>query len=371
MNERNPFILSPAGRGLHAAFALLIVPLGVTAAEPPPRKPSAILASKPDEPRAKALSLARSAEFLDAVTRTWIKERKCVSCHTGIPYLMARQALGDSKAPALVEVRKFFEDRVAAWDGGAKGAGYLKGKGLLKDSEGVTEVVTIAATLALHDAQSTGKLHARTRQALERMWELQQQDGSWAWNKTRLEPLENDDYYGAVYAALGVGHAPEEYARSKAAKKGLARLKVYFKKNSAPNLHHKTWLLWASLKLEGLMTKAQRQKTIKELLALQRKDGGWSLPSLGDWKRHNGKANQKQAPSDGYATGLVIYVLRQGGVAATEEPMRRGVKWLETNQRTSGRWFTRSVNADRAHYITHAGTAYAVLALQACKAVNN
>ena len=99
-------------------------------------------------------------------------------------------------------------------------------------------------------------------------------------------------------------------------------------------------------------------------MATQRDDGGWNLPSLGAWKRHNGKPNDKAAPSDGYATGLVVYVLRQAG--APTEPIRRGVDWLKTNQRASGRWFTPSVNADRAHYITNAGTALAVLALKAC-----
>jgi squalene-hopene/tetraprenyl-beta-curcumene cyclase len=43
------------------------------------------------------------------------------------------------------------------------------------------------------------------------------------------------------------------------------------------------------------------------------------------------------------------------------------VKWLKANQRESGRWFTRSVNADRAYYLANAGTAYAVLALKACE----
>jgi squalene-hopene/tetraprenyl-beta-curcumene cyclase len=138
------------------------------------------------------------------------------------------------------------------------------------------------------------------------------------------------------------------------------------RKNPPPDLHHKTWLLWASLKLDGLMTPAEREQAIKDLLALQRDDGGWSLPSLGDWKRRDGKANDKRAPSDGYATGLVLYVLRQAGTPATAGPARRGVNWLKTNQRTSGRWFTRSLNADRAHYISHAGTAFAVMALRAC-----
>ena len=126
----------------------------------------------------------------------------------------ARRAVGDSTAPALLQVRKFFEDRVAAWDRGGKGAGYLQGVGPVRLTEGVTEVVAVAATLAIDDAQAAGTLQPRTRQALDRMWELQQPDGSWAWNKTGLAPLEYDDYFGAVYAALGVGQAPDGYARS-------------------------------------------------------------------------------------------------------------------------------------------------------------
>jgi squalene-hopene/tetraprenyl-beta-curcumene cyclase len=142
------------------------------------------------------------------------------------------------------------------------------------------------------------------------------------------------------------------------------------RKNPPPDLHHKTWLLWASLKLDGLMTAAERERTVKELLALQRDDGGWSLPSLGDWKRRDGKPNDKKAPSDGYATGLVLYVLRQAGVPATKEPIRRGVTWLKANQRASGRWFTRSLNWEEGHVISNAGTAFAVMALKACDAAD-
>lgn len=328
------------------------------AAEPEPfPKPTP---SKPDEPRADALSLSRATEFLDGATMAWGRDKKCASCHTTYPYLMARQALGDEKAPALLQTRKFFEERVANWDRGGKGAGLPEG------TEGVTEVVATAATLAFHDAQATGKLHPLTRQALDRMWSLQQKDGSWTWNQHELPPQEYDEYYGAVFAAIGIGHAPEDYPKSEAAKDGVTRLKGYFRKNTPPNLHHKTMLLWASAKMDGLMTKAEREQTIKDLRALQRADGGWNLPSLGDWKRLDGSNNDKDAPSDGYATGLVVYVLRQAGVAADDKALQRGVAWLKGNQRASGRWFTRSVNADRAHYITNAGTAYAVMALKAC-----
>src|SRR5262245_3550799 len=182
-----------------AAYALMawLLALAAPAQTGTPNLPAKPAFAKPDEPRAEKMSLAKSGEFLDAVTLHWLKARKCASCHTGFPYLMARQALGDAKAPALLEVRKFLENRVAAWDKDGKGAGMLKGDIVTKDTEGVTEVVAIAATLALHDAQKGDKLHPRTRQALERLWELQRPDGAWAWNKTNLPPLEHDDYYGA------------------------------------------------------------------------------------------------------------------------------------------------------------------------------
>ena len=105
---------------------------------------------------------------------------------------------------------------------------------------------------------------------------------------------------------------------------------------------------------------------LKELLALQRADGGWSLPAFADWKGAHGQPNDTTRPSDGYATGLVVYVLRQSGMGAGKEPLKRGVAWLKANQRESGRWYTRSLNADRAHYTTNAGTAFALMALKAC-----
>jgi squalene-hopene/tetraprenyl-beta-curcumene cyclase len=272
---------------------------------------------------------------------------------------MARPALGDPKASGLLQMRKFFEDRIVGWDKGGKGAGLPEG------TEGVTEVVATAAALAFHDAHATGKLHPRTRQALDRMWTLQQPDGSWTWNRHELPPLEHDDYYGAAFAAVGVGHAPDGYAQTDRARAGLAKLRKYFRANKPPDLHHRAMLLWASLKVEGLLTDAGRKATVKELLALQRSDGGWSLASLGSWKRHNGKPNDPTV-SDGYGTGFVVYVLRQVGVPADQAQLKRGVAWLKANQRQSGRWFTRSLSNDRAHYITHAGTAFAVLALRAC-----
>jgi squalene-hopene/tetraprenyl-beta-curcumene cyclase len=321
---------------------------------------------KPDPTSAKEaiaehFSYAKAAEYLDRSTMAWFRERQCASCHSTYSFIMARPMLGDLNAPVLVQMRDYLDGRIAGWDRGGPGAGLPK-----EEDEAVTEIVATGATLAFYDAQTTGKLRTVTKQALDRMWTVQRADGSWDWNKHQLPPQELDEYYGGVFAALGVGYAPDNYATSAAAKEGVARLKQYFKKNPAPNLHHKLFLLWASLKLDGLMTDAERSQTIKDVLTLQRRDGGWNLPSLGDWPRLNGKPNDVNAPSDGYATGLVVYILRQAGRTPKDEALQRGLTWLQTNQRVSGRWYTRSLNADRAHYITNAGTAYAVLALKSC-----
>ena len=70
--------------------------------------------------------------------------------------------------------------------------------------------------------------------------------------------------------------------------------------------------------------------------------------------------------SDGYATGFVIVVARELGIPADDPRLQSGVKWLLTHQRESGKWFTRSPVNEARNLISNVGSAYAVLALQAC-----
>lgn len=313
-------------------------------------------ANSADEPHVSSVSLTAAARFLDAVAVNWTRERKCGTCHTNVPYLFARGTLKDAPTEGPALVRRFFEDRAAHWDDDAKTA----------KPRWDAEVVTTAVALAFDDAHTSGKLHPLTRKALDRMWTLQRPNGAWNWLKCTWPPFEHDDYFGAVFAAVGTANAPEGYAQTEAAQQGLKKLNAYLRKTPPPSLHHKAWLLWASTKLDGLLIASERRATIKELMDLQRDDGGWSLASLGDWQGHDGRTNDKNAPSDGYGTGLVVYVLRQAGVPAKDHAIQCGVRWLRTNQRASGSWFTRSLNTDGTHYITNAGTAFAVLALTAC-----
>ena len=182
--------------------------------------------------------------------------------------------------------------------------------------------------------------------------------------------MESDDHYGATLAAIAVGVAPDGYAKTSEAKKGLAGIRKYLEENPSPGLHHEAMRLWASSYLKDLMTEDEKKACTKKLLALQKPDGGWGLATLGDWKRADDSEPDK-AKSDGYGTGFVIYVLRRGGMPASSPEIQRGVEWLKKNQRASGRWFTRSINKDSKHFISHAGTAMAVMALGECGEVPN
>ncbi len=53
-------------------------------------------------------------------------------------------------------------------------------------------------------------------------------------------------------------------------------------------------------------------------------------------------------------------------VVDDEPQIRRGVTWLKSHQRQTGRWFTPSQGWHTQHYIANAGTAFAILALHAC-----
>jgi squalene-hopene/tetraprenyl-beta-curcumene cyclase len=341
---------APQSRPLNPAL------LNLTAAGP----------NRVDEPVAP-LSLDRTRSFLDQAALTWTESRKCGTCHTNIAYMVGRSFIG-AETEAAHKVRRFFEDRVTRWDtmGEVKGPyqDMDNNKGWGAIAWWPTEVVVTAVALAMNDAGGTGRLHPITRQALDRLWTVQRADGGWHWLRDETHPLEADDFYGASFAALGVSHAPDAYAETPAATAGLQKLRAYLAQQPPQPLHHRVVLLWAASRRPDLMLPADRDRTIRELVALQRADGGWSLPSLGHWNRKDGTPNDPNALSDGYATGLATLVLQRAGLSSTDPIVTRGIAWLNANQRASGRWFTRSLNRDTYHFISHAGTVYAAMALR-------
>ena len=87
-------------------------------------------------------------------------------------------------------------------------------------------------------------------------------------------------------------------------------------------------LLWASTKLNGLLTRDQQNKIVEETLAKQRDDGGFSMSQMiGAWKRHDN--TPLDTSSDGYATGLIAFTSGAGGRASAQAPLKRAIAWLK------------------------------------------
>ena len=110
----------------------------------------------------------------------------------------------------------------------------------------------------------------------------------------------------------------------------------------------------------------------------QQPDGGWSMRTFATPETWSGGARAKKLraepefkdpPSDGHQTGLALVVLREAGISAKDARIQKGVGWLLSNQRQSGRWWTRSLNTDTYHFITYSGTVYPLLALHKCDAL--
>jgi hypothetical protein len=74
--------------------------------------------------------------------------------------------------------------------------------------------------------------------------------------------------------------------------------------------------------------KEATQKAVRELLAAQRPDGGWSdLPSMA---------------SGAYATGQSLVALQAAGVPVTDAAYQKGVQFLLKTQLEDGSWYVKT-----------------------------
>ncbi len=349
---------------------------------------------------------AAAARYLDARMDVWwtkakpLKsgeaETKCLSCHTAIPYALARPALRKAMGvtAATVHETTIFETvrtRLAHTDAQQPFYDHTEAKKV--ESRGV-EAVMNAVLLTSRDLDlGAAGPDALTRQAVARLWTVQREDGAWDWLDFGLEPYETRDavFHGATMAALAAGSPTGRQASGDAAgQAGVQKLRGYLGANvGAQRLFNRTWALLASSRLSGVMTTAQREGLVRDLAAAQRADGGWSLADLGEW-RWSKTAGPFAAPgtidqaliggSDAYATGLVVYAMKQAGLGS-RPAVHKGLTWLRANQQTGtpgdaawAPWRAHSLNFDREHggdkgepwrrmFMSDLATAFAVLAL--------
>ena len=384
------------------SVAILAVPLAALAAHNPSANDAKMAAAK-----TSGWDKAAAAKYLDdreVWWQAWPHAQKdhdtvCVSCHTQVPYALARPAMRSQLGEHAISdpERIMLESIIKRVNLGNDAATFYSdaehGPGKTKEARNA-EAVNNALILVAYDAESSraadGKIayrtqpaiHAASRKAFEAMWATQEQTGpkagAWLWQNFHFSPWEapESEYYGAAQAALAAGIAPGNYRDDPKIQGNLALLRNYLRRE-LPNqpLINRVALLWASSKLSGLMTGQEREALADELKSKQHADGGWSLTDLGrnkegesSWKRHDDTPFDLR--SDGYATGLIVLALEENGLGNIS-PAKKGLVWILANQdKSEGLWPAWSINrhrepnSDAGKFMSDAATGFSVLALE-------
>lgn len=326
-----------------------------------------------------------AAHYLDTREtwwQAWPRAQKdhgtvCISCHTVVPYAMARPALhlDESTTPAPEQAMlTSVEKRVTQWSAMAPFYPDEKyGPGKAAESR-ATEAVLNVIILASYDA-ARGDVRPVTQTAFDNAWALQESSGplagAWKWQDFHLGPWESTEsgYQGAALFMVEALNLPQNFAAQPVTRAHLDRLRDYLTRQYASQpLLNQLYVLWASARDPKLLTRAQLQALLAALRVQQQPDGGFRLSALDPRERVD--HSQEPTSSDGYATALAALALESSGTPRRDPTLRRSLAWLTAHQQSDGAWSAASLNkqrdpsSDPALFMTDAATAYAVLALE-------
>jgi len=311
-------------------------------------------------------SAEQASHYLEQGASAWTRDKQCITCHTNGTYLLIRPALTPSLGPPSNEVRDFFIGELPTMQ--------EMDEETLKKGTTPAQVIYLAAGLAQWDAHGSKEVSPEADAALRLMLQIQEDHGAWG-SLDCWPPFESSAYQEATMGAMAVTANPawlpsveDEELLSR-----VTQLQEYLRSTAPPHDYARVLKLWTSIRMPEILAEGEKDEIAEMILKNQRSDGGWSLRSFAapeEWGKGNraerlhSEPDQETPASDGHMTGLALIVLQQIGHTTSNGAISDGVAWLRSNQRASGRWWTRSLNTDDWHYITYSGTAYAMLALQ-------
>jgi len=321
-----------------AVWCLLIASAGVTWADDDTVSPDAVRDV-----------LSRSVPLLQKSATTYVEKRDCFSCHhQALPAVTVARA---RRAGLAVDAESAGEqsDFTSEYFGGRAKR--------VRVGEGVPGAAYTAG-YALCGLHADGrKPDSVTNDLVAYLRTKHRHDGSWR-IRTHRPPLEDSDFTATALSLRGLQlYAGPEGADDLAERIPRAR----------------NWLLKARVKtnedrvfrLIGLTWAAGRKKDLKrlakELIGLQRPDGGW--------------AQLDGMQSDSYATGQALFALKTSGVKVRRKSYQAGCRYLLKTVQPDGSWlvttrskaiqtyFETGFPHEKSQFISICGTCWATLAL--------
>jgi ankyrin repeat protein len=299
-------------------------------------------------------AVQRSLPLLQRTDASFIRKTGCVSCHNDSLAAMA-SGLARKRGFAL-------EETIAAQQVRANADVLEQKRDLLHQgfffgaAQGDPEIVSyIVIGLDAEHYKPDLNTDAVTMFVRAR----QQPDGRWAFGTDGRPPLCAD---GDIAGTVLNMRALQLYAPNvdKAGYEAAVRRAAAWLAKAQPMTHdERSWRLlglgWANTNRDAT------RKAMRELLDVQRSNGGWSdLASM---------------DSTAYATGKALFALHTAGLPATDAAYQRGVQYLMTTQMQDGSWHVRTRAAgfqpyfdngfphDVDQWISASATSWATLAL--------
>ena len=184
----------------------------------------------------------------------------------------------------------------------------------------------------------------------------QRKDGNWHLEGVARAPIEDGDFSRTAIAMrclqlYGPAGRKAEFDQR------IEKAAAWLEKSTPVTVEDRNMQL-LGLKWAGSKDPEGR---IKELIALERADGGW--------------AQTPDLPSDAYATGQTLYTLHEMGIPASDAAYRRGVDYLLRTQLDDGSWrvasraprfqpyFQSGFPHDHDQWISSSATAWASMGL--------